>query len=376
MNNSQYDLLRYFNLTPNIICVNAIESNIQQRLNGCDYDSDSMLVTNNEWIVNGVVNAYDILKVPVCKAEPVGKTDYVNMPKSLAGLDQTIAKNKIGEIVNLSQFLNCLLWEAYVTGESEYHPLDIYRDICVLAVMSGMEIDKAKRLYSADSTKVLSRLRHYRQNFKKKNGGNLPAFYKYIVGDESPDVGENTAKLEAPMSFVHDAVAAFPGRAAYTKTLLLSELFELDASDAGANDTRKKQNIIKAVKEAHTKITAMQTAMKDVDDDEKLILCGEANEVYQACLKIVSKNVANDHILCMLLSEIDHPDKSKYDIKSARYLLFASLLYEDNRRLLSKIKMVDGFQPYDLVRVDPESVPEGYRTEDIYGFPHGHLLIK
>lgn len=371
-----YDLLRYFNLTPNIICVNAIESNIQQRLNGCDYDSDSMLVTNDEWIVNGVVNAYDILKVPVCKAEPVGKTDYVNTPRSLAKLDQTIAKNKIGEIVNLSQFLNCLLWDAYVTGESEYHPLDIYRDICILAVLSGMEIDKAKRLYSADSTKVLSRLRHYRQNFKKKNGGNLPAFYKFIVGDESADVGENTAKLEAPMSFVHDAVAAFPGRAAYTKTLSLSDLFELDASDAGANDTQKKQNIIKAVTEAHTKITAMQTAMKDADDDEKLILCDEANEVYTKCLEKVSKNVVNDHILCMLLSEIDHPDKSKYDIKSARYLLFASLLYEDNRRLLSKIKTVEGFQPYDLVRVDPESVPEGYRTEDIYGFPHGHLLIK
>ena len=371
-----YDLLRYFNLTPNIICVNAIESNIQQRLNGCDYDSDSMLVTNNEWIVNGVVNAYDILKVPVCKAEPVGKTDYFNTPRSLAKLDQTIAKNKIGEIVNLSQFLNCLLWDAYVTGESEYHPLDVYRDICVLAVMSGMEIDKAKRLYSADSTKVLSRLRHYRQNFKKKNGGNLPAFYKFIVGDESADVGENTAKLEAPMSFVHDAVAAFPGRAAYTKNVSLSDLFELDASDAGANDTHKKQNIIKAVTEAHTKITAMQTAMKEASDDEKLILCDEANEVYQACLKIVSKNVANDHILCMLLDEIDHPDKSKYDIKSARYLLFASLLYEDNRRLLSKIKTVEGFEPYDLVRVDPEIVPEGYRTEDIYGFPHGHLLIK
>ena len=375
-NTHSYDLLRYFNLTPNIICVNAIESNIQQRLNGCDYDSDSMLVTNDPWIIAGVTGCYNILKVPVCKAEPIGKTDYENTPRSLAKLDQTIAKNKIGEIVNLSQFLNCLLWDAYVTGESEYHPLDIYRDICVLAVMSGMEIDKAKRLYSADSTKVLSRLRHYRQNFKKKNGGNLPAFYKFIVGDESADVGENTAKLEAPMSFVHDAVAAFPGRAAYTKTLSLSDLFELDASDAGANDTHKKQNIIKAVKEAHTKITAMQTAMKEVSDDEKLILCDEANEVYKACLKIVSKNVANDHILCMLLDEIDHPDKSKYDIKSARYLLFASLLYEDNRRLLSKIKTVEGFEPYDLVRVDPEIVPEGYRTENIYGFPHGHLLIK
>ena len=371
-----YDLLRYFNLTPNIICVNAIESNIQQRLNGCDYDSDSMLVTNDEWIVNGVVNAYDILKVPVCKAEPVGTTDYVNTPKSLAGLDQTIAKNKIGEIVNLSQFLNCLLWDGLFTERGEHHPMDIYHDICTLAVLSGMEIDKAKRLYAVDSAKVLSRLRHYRQNYKKNHGGNLPIFYKYIVGDESKDVGENTAHLEAPMAFVHDAVDAFPGRAAYTKTVMLSDLFELDATDAGANDTHKKQNIIKAVKEAHTKITAMQTAMKDADDDEKLILCDEANEVYKACLKIVSKNVANDHILCMLLSEIDHPDKSKYDIKSARYLLFASLLYEDNRRLLSKIKTVEGFEPYDLVRVDPESVPEGYRTEDIYGFPHGHLLIK
>ena len=375
-NTNQGDILTYFNLTPNIICVNAIESNIQQRLGGCDYDSDSMLVTNDPWIIAGVTGCYNILKVPVCKAEPVGKTDYVNTPRSLAKLDQTIAKNKIGEIVNLSQFLNCLLWDGLFTEQGDHHPMDIYHDICILAVLSGMEIDKAKRLYSADSTKVLSRLRHYRQNYKRDHGGNLPAFYKYIVGDETPDVGENNAHLEAPMAFVHDAVDAFPGRAAYTSMVSLSDLFELDASDAGANDTHKKQNIIKAVKEAHTKITAMQTAMKDADDDEKLILCDEANEVYKACLKIVSKNVANDHILCMLLSEIDHPEKSKYGIKSCRHLLLACLLYEENRRLLSKIKTVEGFEPYDLVRVDPESVPEGYRTEDIYGFPHGHLLIK
>jgi hypothetical protein len=239
-----------------------------------------------------------------------------------------------------------------------------------------MEIDKAKRLYSADSTKVLSRLRHYRQNYKRDNGGNLPAFYKYIVGDETPDVGENNAHLEAPMAFVHDAVDAFPGRAAYTRTLSLSDLFELDASDAGANDTHKKQNIIKAVKEAHTKITAMQTAMKEASDDEKLILCDEANEVYQTCLKIVSKNVVNDHILCMLLSEIDQPDKSKYDIKSARYLLFASLLYEDNRRLLSRLKVTEGFVPYDLVRIEPEDVPSGSQPDMIYGFPHGRLIIQ
>ena len=92
--------------------------------------------------------------------------------------------------------------------------MDIYHDICILAVLSGMEIDKAKRLYSVDSGKVLSRLRHYRKDYKKNHGGNLPAFYKYIVGDESPDAGENNAHLEAPMAFVHDAADAFAGRAA------------------------------------------------------------------------------------------------------------------------------------------------------------------
>lgn len=375
-NTHQGDILTYFNLTPNIICVNAIENNIQQRLNGCDYDSDSMLVTNDKWLVNGAISGYDLLKVPVFKVDPIGRSEYGNTPKSIARLDHTIAKNKIGEIVNLSQFLNCLLWDAFFTEQSEYKPLDIYHDICTLAVLSGMEIDKAKRLYSADSTKVLARLRHYRQNFKNKNGGNLPSFYKYIVGDESKDVGENTAHLEAPMAFVHDAVDSLSCRATYTKTVLLSDLFELDATDAGANDTHKKQNIIEAVKEAHTKITSMQAAVKNADEDEKRILCDEANEVYLKCLKTVSKNIVNDHILCMLLSEIDHPEKSKYGIKSARHLLLACLLYEENRRLISKLKKAEGFVPYDLVRVDPEKVPEGYRTESVYGFPHGHLLHK
>ena len=375
-NTHQGDILTYFNLTPNIICVNAIENNLQQRLNGCDYDSDSMLVTNDQWLVNGSISGYELLKVPVCKVDPIGRSEYGNTPRSIAQLDQTIAKNKIGEIVNLSQFLNCLLWDALFTEQSEYVPLDIYHDICTLAVLSGMEIDKAKRLYAVDSAKVLARLRHYRQNFKKKNGGNLPAFYKYIVGDESKDVGENTAHLEAPMAFVHDAVDSFSGRAAYSKTIPLSELFDLDATDVGANDTHKKQNIIEAVKETHTKITSMQTAMKNADEDEKRILCDEANEVYLKCLKTASKNIVNDHILCMLLSEIDHPEKSKYGIKSCRHLLLACLLYEENRRLISNLKKTEGFVPYDLVRVDPEKVPEGYRTESVYGFPHGHLLHK
>ena len=169
---------------------------------------------------------------------------------------------------------------------------------------------------------------------------------------------------------------AYRGKAKSVKTVPLSELFSLDAGDCGVNDTHKKQNIIKAVTEAFSQITALQTVASKCEEDEKAIYRKEAQEIYLKCLEKVSKNVINDHILAMLLSEIDHPDDSRYEIKSCRYFLFSCLLYEENRRLLSKVKTPEDFIPYDLIRVEPELVPEGYRTEMIYGFPHAHLLLK
>ena len=92
----QPKLVEYFNLTENIICVNAIGDNIQQRLNGCDYDSDSMLVTNNPGLIqHGLADIYYALSVPVCKVDPSGKTDYKNTPKDIARLDRIIGNNKI-----------------------------------------------------------------------------------------------------------------------------------------------------------------------------------------------------------------------------------------------------------------------------------------
>ena len=61
----------YFDLGENIVCVNSIGENIQQRLNGCDYDSDTMLITDDKLLVNAAARYKDFFKVPVCniKAE-------------------------------------------------------------------------------------------------------------------------------------------------------------------------------------------------------------------------------------------------------------------------------------------------------------------
>ena len=72
-NNLTNSILDYFDLGENIVCVNAIGENIQQRLNGCDYDSDAMLITSDKLVVKTAFNQKDLFKVPVCSIEPGGK---------------------------------------------------------------------------------------------------------------------------------------------------------------------------------------------------------------------------------------------------------------------------------------------------------------
>lgn len=366
----------YFNLTPNIVYVNSIQNNIQHRLNGCDFDSDTMLATFDIRLERGVVAQYHEFFVPVCSVKPIGKTTYPNTPSGYAKLDSDISENKIGEIVNLSQFLNCLLWDAMITRQNNICPktskLNLYYDICKLAVLSGMEIDKAKRMYAVDTDRVLRKLGEYRRNFKKANGGHLPEFFLSMTGSPEKPAVEKSAHLECPMAYVYDLVTKYRGKINRTKTILISELFALDSSDCGANDTHKKQNIISAVKDAYAKITFLQTAGSKCRSDEKDYYREKAQAVYMECLETVAKNVVNDHILAMLLSEIDHPNESRYGIKSCRFFLFACLLYEKNRRLLSRVKTPKGYKAVDIHSLEFGN----HDTEYIFGYPHKRVEVE
>ena len=143
-NNLNDDIWKYFDLGENIVCVNAIKENIQQRLNGCDYDSDTMLITNDKLVVETAFRQKDIFKVPVC-----GITSGESTNESLSELDYNTSQNKVGEIINSSQKLNSLFWDWSYSGcgYNDEKMQELYKNICKLAVLSGIEIDKAKRSF-------------------------------------------------------------------------------------------------------------------------------------------------------------------------------------------------------------------------------------
>ena len=94
----------YFDLSPEVVYVNAIGENIQQRLNGCDYDSDTFLLTDNSILINAAQKNYHLFDVPTCYVSSK-KTQRKYTSQDKCDLDIKTSVNKIGEIVNLSQYL-------------------------------------------------------------------------------------------------------------------------------------------------------------------------------------------------------------------------------------------------------------------------------
>ncbi len=367
---------KYFELTDNIVCVNAINSNLQQRLNGCDYDSDAMLITNNPWILEGVKLCYEQFGVPVCKIDPMGKTVYENTPEGLAQLDRTIAKNHIGEIINLSQFLNCLFWDRLMAGEDFDSLMPLYYEICKLAVLSGMEIDKAKRMYDVNADKVLRLLEKPRTEYKNRHGGKLPNFFSFMVGQESGVSAENTATMNTPMAYLCDAVESLGRKERENRKVKLSELFELNTADADSNDSRRKRKIIETVLAAYDELNHLNIEEDKSSSDDTSIIKQRRAEVFKNCLDTVKRNVTNDHVLYLVLKELDLGKQSEMSVSRAKSFLFACLLYEENGRLLSKIKTPNGYRCAELSLIyDANEISADDSMEYIYGYPHRVVLI-
>ena len=364
---------KYFNLgsARSIVCVNAIRSNLQQRLNGCDYDSDSMLITNNAILRDVASKNYDHFLVPYCDVLPGGKVSYTTSPKDLSELDVKISENKIGEIVNLSQFLNSLYWDKLSTEHDE--ELDaLYADICKLAVLSGMEIDKAKRLFRVSADTVLSELRAYKEQYKETHDKKIPEFFAFITESESGEAISADAKLSTAMSFVYDAARNDKGRSPRSKNVYYTDLFKLnfEKSDPTGAYVKRRDSILKFVEEAQAKIKHLNFISKKKNRSERILAMEEAELLFEECKEKIAKT-ADDHVYYLLLRELDKGEETNKNVTAFHALLFAVMCYANDGYLLRKLKKTD-YEMLDLIHLDDAITSSDGSDEiiSIYGHPH------
>lgn len=371
------EINKYFNLTDEIVYVNAIECNIQQRLNGCDYDSDAMLLTDNSLMVKAA-KRNNPFSVPVCSIDSTRK-NYADTPEGKAELDHEISQNKIGEIINLSQILNSLYWHNTVNSPNDTETNEaLYRDICVLAVLSGMEIDKAKRNYDVVSASVIARMK------KKHKVDKLPNFFYFIINTmkkkkratRSVKSADELMSYDTTMDYIYSQTLAFTKSRSKLKHKNLPlkhfmKAFEKkgDRIKSGKNDARQCEVIKKYVANCQDRIVELRVGLHDLETDEKYLRLEEIEQVYREAVEYVGDKLQNYYILKSLLLDIDciFAEGSSEEKKFA-WILFEMLCFEKNHLLYSVFSESRDEDMYDIVLGDGDV--------EIYGVKHLREMAK
>ena len=319
---------RFFNLTGNIVCVSAIGSTVQHRLNGCDYDSDIMLISDNNILSEAALRDYGSFPVPYngLEFEP-------SEGKSLAEIDRLISENKIGEIVNLSQKLNTVYWSIINTPDiSIISPDELYKDICILAVLSNTEIDKAKRIYKVDVDSVLDELKaKYLGIFGEYF--NEPEFWRYInISSRKPEKHDKNYECRSPMVYLYNEACADK-----TPRSKNGKYFsDLPGIDYGKIKGVRRDEIAKIIDIASKTATAYNRAVtKILGAANKHGRHGQNNTdagmsdiavILTSGIERISKLCKTEAHRLAVLREIDNAMRTQKDAKTEQWLLLAGIL--------------------------------------------------
>ena len=338
-NNLTNSIWDYFDLGENIVCVNAIGENIQQRLNGCDYDSDAMLITNDKLIVETAYKQKNTFKVPVCSIKSDGKKK-----PSLSELDYNTGENKIGYIVNLSQKLNSILWDK-LNGGSDYESIQgIYEDVCKLAVLSGIEIDKAKRAY--DKVNVSREI----SKITKKHSVIAPEFFREIDFDYGVKERQY-AFYNAPMEYVYKSVQDIDYRKGKEKEIEympISNMLKVTAPKSTSTVYEHRDKVVAICKEFEKKLDFLYGELRGSDDDEKEVIYTRIKQTKEERNEKVNELLSEEYVLYLILKEYEKETGENWHLYAPllESELFKSMLVQSKVKMQKVVEKDDG--EYDL----------------------------
>lgn len=301
---------RYLNLTDEIVCINSIGENVLQRLSGSDFDSDTVLLTDNEILIKAARRNYHTFKTPTSFVTAKKVTRYYT-PEEQADLDIKTSVNKIGEIINLSQELNSLLWDKLYHGYSYKEISHLYYDICQLDVMSGIEIDKAKKEFDIDNSRELDKIREkykaeFRDEYDKKK---MPHFFSHISkqkGYYNPEK-KNYCKYHTSMDYLQTAINGFRIKNPYKKdwlafvTILDKSLFRTSA--VNQKQINRIYSVINQFISERKKIFA-----SDMGKEEKF---ERSKQLYQNLVYDINSETIGFSTLYRLLCSVEEKENSQ-----------------------------------------------------------------
>ena len=308
--NKNYD--KYFNLSKEIVCINSVGENILQRLQGSDFDSDSLLLTDNKLLISVAERNYNNFKVPT-NLVSAKKTKRYYTPEQQADLDIKTSVNKIGEDINLSQHLNSILWDKLKKGNTLEDVKELYDDICKLSALSGIAIDSAKKEFVIDIGKEIRKLKK-KYEIIEQGKQVKPTFFKRITLNNGYSLSGNIKykHFDTTMEYIQKIVNSY-SRKHIRKVPekyepLMSIVRDPNISSTGSDQGyyySQVHRIIDIIQETKRNITSLYANYDTASKDEREIIRNNVADIKQECVEYIDKISCSEGVMHLLLREVE-----------------------------------------------------------------------
>ena len=351
---------RYFAFSNNIMAVNCIETDVQDRCNGEDFDSDFNLVTNHPTIVRCAKKCYEEYPTIVNALQEDGKT-YCNTKTDYANMDNKFSGSQmgIGWSSNLAQLAMTYYWTEMAKDEPDENKLkELYDNFVILSVLAQLIIDGCKRTYEINGEEEIKRISklpcmHLAKTIEVDDNKfktikcDFPEFMKYTReipytkdGKELPyeTVSKNKKKLrsrintdlQCPMNWLEEWLDKIQNISS-TNTIPTKEFF---IKMQGRPNDKQMSAIMSLVKEYDDCVKSSNATPPKTDDEYVFTIIEKANIILEKLQSINVRNVLTINRLIEvalgLSSEIGVSYRRKYNpAKYTRKLL--NLLYKTNK---------------------------------------------
>ena len=327
---------RYFNISNNIMFVNCIHTDIQDRANGCDFDSDFFFVTNNDVMVQSAKIAYQKYPTIVNKLKESGLT-YKNTLKEYARMDNKFAKSRIGigESSNLAQLAMTYYWTEPT--------MELYDNFVILSVLAQVIIDGCKREYEVDALDEIKRIKRmecmnrYREYVDedgntKKQKIDFPEFMRYTRKISYTKNGKELEKEEVmqQVNKLNNRISSYYICPMNALQIVMNEIKPISSK----NSTPTKDFIIKVSGDANRRqmdkiigyAKELELLSKDnMSDDDIIAYTQRFDEILKDLRKMKIKNPKTMSRLIEIALNTSNRGKAKEYIRYTRNLL--NLLY-------------------------------------------------
>lgn len=278
---------RYFDLGEQIIAVNMIGTDFQDRNNGSDMDSDSIYVTNEPNIVAHAKRCYAEYPTIVNNI-PKEKNHYANTLENYASIDHNLAKSQlaIGESSNLAQI--CLSY----TYNFDDRKFDDYT--CILSVLAQAAIDNAKRTFACDISSEIRRIKNEMDIVTNRYPAFWsiirPEFKRYKITKDGTKVNMINKDINCPMNVLYRFKPQ--KHKSTSRTLPMSHFFIQHDFKGGRRKCKKVEELI----QKYAFDLYRYNTCEDTDTDDHLLMMQNFEELIEDIKKI---HISNNYLPLM-----------------------------------------------------------------------------